>query len=262
MSERAPYSRVYWSVMDDPKFDGIRENPKHFGAWCLLLIVADMAHPAPAFPPPAVPKASMKMLVEAGLVDPLSGGRFRIHGLDAERGRRSDAGRVGGLVSGRSRTVERTGNERSQDPRTKSNLAEQSRAETSLAEQTREDALSTYWTLTGKYPNGAAKTWIEELANEFSDAKVSAAMGAEANGSPQGLLGRVRDHLRSEADRAEKARAKAEADRLAAEAVKRKISPEQAEANRHEVNRLVTAMMPGGKVPTTVFSRPERESEA
>jgi hypothetical protein len=95
MSERAPYSRVYWSVMDDPKFDGIREDPRHFGCWCLLLIVADMAWPAPAFPPPAVSKASMKVLVEAGLVDPLTGGRFRIHGLDAERGRRRDAARTG-----------------------------------------------------------------------------------------------------------------------------------------------------------------------
>jgi hypothetical protein len=96
MSERAPYSRVYWSVMDDAKFDGIREDPRHFGSWCLLLIVADMAWPAPAFPPPTVSKASMRVLVEAGLVDGLSGGRFRIHGLDAERGRRRDAASSGG----------------------------------------------------------------------------------------------------------------------------------------------------------------------
>ena len=95
MSDRAPYSRVYWSVMDDPKFDGIREDPRHFGSWGLLLIVADMAWPAPAFPPPAVSKTSMRLLIEAGLVDSLSGGRFRIHGLDAERGRRRDAARTG-----------------------------------------------------------------------------------------------------------------------------------------------------------------------
>ncbi|MDP2622297.1 MAG: hypothetical protein Q8Q29_00665 [Actinomycetota bacterium] len=81
--------------MDDEKFDGIREDPRHFGSWCLLLIVADMAWPAPAFPPPTVSKASMKVLIEAELVDSLSGGRFRIRGLDAERGRRRDAARVG-----------------------------------------------------------------------------------------------------------------------------------------------------------------------
>jgi hypothetical protein len=92
MSEQ-PYSRVYWSVMDDAKFDGIREDPRHFGAWCLLLIVADMAFPAPAFPPPTVSRASMKALTEAGLVDRLSGGRFRIHGLETERAKRSQYGR-------------------------------------------------------------------------------------------------------------------------------------------------------------------------
>lgn len=97
MSEQ-PYSRVYWSVMDDDKFDGIRESPRHFGAWCLLLIVADMAFPAPAFPPPTVSRSSMKVLAEAGLVDLLSGGRFRIHGLEAERAKRSQSGRNAAAV--------------------------------------------------------------------------------------------------------------------------------------------------------------------
>jgi hypothetical protein len=95
VSDRAPYSRVYWSVMEDAKFDGIREDVRHFGAWSLLLIVADMAWPAPAYVPQLIPRASLKALTEAGLVDPLSGGRFRIHGLDAERGRRRDAAQTG-----------------------------------------------------------------------------------------------------------------------------------------------------------------------
>ena len=93
MSERAPYSRVYWSVMDDPKFDGIRENARHLGSWLLLLIVADMAYPAPAFVPSTVPKASLRVLTECGLIDAMSGGRFRVHGLASERGMRSDTGR-------------------------------------------------------------------------------------------------------------------------------------------------------------------------
>ena len=93
MSERAPYSRVYWSVMDDPKFDGVREDARHLGAWLLLLIVADMAHPAPAFVPSTVPKASLRVLTECGLIDAMSGGRFRVHGLASERGMRSDTGR-------------------------------------------------------------------------------------------------------------------------------------------------------------------------
>lgn len=91
MSDRAAYSRIYWSVMDDPKFDGIREDARRFGSWSILLIAADMAWPAPAYVPSTVPKSCYASLVATGLVDELSGGRFRIHGLDAERGRRRDA---------------------------------------------------------------------------------------------------------------------------------------------------------------------------
>jgi hypothetical protein len=86
-----PYSRVSWRVLDDPKFDGIRGNPRHLGSWLLMLLVADMAYPAPAFVPPTVPKASLAALVTAGLVDRLSDGMYRVHGLDAERKRRSEA---------------------------------------------------------------------------------------------------------------------------------------------------------------------------
>jgi hypothetical protein len=127
----APYSRVYWSVMDDPKFDGIREDVRLFGSWTLLLLVADMAHPAPAFIPRTIPRAAVERLSEAGLVDVMDGHRYRIHGLTAERGRRSEAARVGGIASGRARTVERPLNERG----TKTNLDETSRDETRKDEQ-------------------------------------------------------------------------------------------------------------------------------
>ena len=92
MAER-PYSRVYWSVMDDPKFDGVREDVRHFGSWVILLIVADMAHPAPAFLPASVPRASVRALADCGLIDLLTGGRFRVHGLASERAVRSDSAR-------------------------------------------------------------------------------------------------------------------------------------------------------------------------
>lgn len=91
MSDRAPYSRVYWSVMDDPKFDGIRSDVRLFGSWSLLLVVADMAHPAPAFVPRTIPKAALARLSEVGLIDLLDGHLYRIHGLTAERARRKAA---------------------------------------------------------------------------------------------------------------------------------------------------------------------------
>lgn len=88
-----PYSRVYWTVMSDEKFDGVREDVRLFGAWALLLVVADMAWPAPAFVPPTVAKALVDRLATVELIDRLPGSRFRVHGLDAERAKRSDSAR-------------------------------------------------------------------------------------------------------------------------------------------------------------------------
>ena len=113
----APYSRVYWSVMDDPKFDGIRENVAHLGTWTLLLLVAEMAYPAPAMLPRCVPDESVAALVSKELVDVLSGDRYSIRGLAAEREKRSQWGRNAAALRWQS--------ERSADPM----QAKQSKAE-------------------------------------------------------------------------------------------------------------------------------------
>jgi hypothetical protein len=84
-----PYSRMYWSVMDDPKFDGVREDVRLFGAWALFLLYADMSYPAPTYRPPTISIGVMNRLVAQGLVDELSGKRYRIHGLASEREMRS-----------------------------------------------------------------------------------------------------------------------------------------------------------------------------
>lgn len=95
MSERAPYSRVYWQIIDDPKFEFVYDSDAHLATWLRLLLVADQAWPASAPIPATCRKASIRVLVDAGLVDLTNGGRYRIHGLDAERTRRRDAARSG-----------------------------------------------------------------------------------------------------------------------------------------------------------------------
>jgi hypothetical protein len=161
MSDRAPYSRVYWSVMEDAKFDGVREDMRLMGAWMTLLIVADMAWPAPAYPPATVPQKSVAVLTEAGLVDALSGGRFRIHGLDDERGRRRDAARTGGK---RDPDGTQTGGKREAN----GSLAKPSLAETSTrqAEEARDPA-DIYWSLTGKYPTDKVLSWVDDLTAKY-----------------------------------------------------------------------------------------------
>lgn len=95
MTDPGPYSRIYWTVLDDKKFDTIRSDMRHFGAWSLMLVIADMAYPAPAFIPPTVSKASTKALVDAGLIDLLPARMYRIRGLKKEREQRSERGKAG-----------------------------------------------------------------------------------------------------------------------------------------------------------------------
>ena len=83
MSERAPYSRVYWSVMDDPKFDGIYDDDAAFALWMRLLMIADALWPSPAALPRTTRAKPLAKLVEAKLSDLLAKDRYRIRGLDA-----------------------------------------------------------------------------------------------------------------------------------------------------------------------------------
>jgi hypothetical protein len=190
MSDRAPYSRVYWSTMEDAKFDGIREDPRLFGAWALLLIAADMSHPSPAYLIPTVPRASVTRLAEAGLIDLLDGFRYRVHGLDAERERRRTAATTRGPSGDRPVPV--------RDPL--ADQAKQSKAETSRAQAPRDPA-DIYWSLTGRYPNTKTLGWIDELAGKYgAEPTIAAIANAHIRDSNAGtLLGRAQDILRAEA---------------------------------------------------------------
>jgi hypothetical protein len=144
MSERAPYSRVYWSIVDDPKLAAIYDSNDHLATWLRLLMLADGQWPASSPVPATARRASVAALVDAGLVDIIPGGRFRIHGLDAERGRRRDAARTG---TKRDPNGDQTGPEREQRPGPKTR-----RDETSLDEQGARDPWDD--------PEREAVTWL------------------------------------------------------------------------------------------------------
>jgi hypothetical protein len=91
MSERAPYSRVYWAINRDPKFVGIYGDDPALALWLRLLITADALWPASAPLPRSARKRPLDALVTAGLVDLEPDDFYRIHGLDEERGRRASA---------------------------------------------------------------------------------------------------------------------------------------------------------------------------
>lgn len=92
MAERAPYSRVYWGIVDDPKFAIVYDDDHALATWLRLLLIADQAHPASGHLPSGCRKATVQALAEAKLIR-VTGSRFRITGLDAERNMRSESAR-------------------------------------------------------------------------------------------------------------------------------------------------------------------------
>lgn len=115
MAKPDPYSRIYWRLSDE--FPAIYDDDAALAAWVRLLVIAEGAWPGAAQMPRKIKRSALKTLVDCELISMLPGDRFRVRGLDAERNRRAEAARPGGIASGRSRSagtsVQRTFNRRS-----------------------------------------------------------------------------------------------------------------------------------------------------
>ena len=122
------YVRVYYSIVDDERFECVYGTP-HLATWLRLLLLADAMWPASAHIPATERRASLAVLTSCGLIEMLPGGRFRVHGLDSERERRKEAAAIGG------RARQRTLSERSANAMPPLSLAKQSKDKQSRAEQ-------------------------------------------------------------------------------------------------------------------------------
>ena len=226
MSDRAPYSRVYWSIIDDPKFTEVYDSDRALACWLRLLIAADAIWPAPASIPATSSKTSVALLVRVGLIDLQPGGRYRIHGLDSERGIRRLAAtrlRLGQDPTGTQQGPNRTpdaftipGRSRAEPSRAEPSRAEPSRAELSQAEPTGSaypegdsDCLDTYHDLTLYRPWGQfSGDKLKGAITEYGDAVVDAALRAEhaTDADRKTLLDRTLARLARDADRAKEAK--------------------------------------------------------
>ncbi len=90
-----PYVRVYYRIIDDPKFSNVYDDKSTLGWWLTLLLAADATYPAPANLPRRLPKRSLDTLVAAGLIVREGDDRYRVHGLKSERELRSEVGKAG-----------------------------------------------------------------------------------------------------------------------------------------------------------------------
>jgi hypothetical protein len=177
MNDDRKYVRVYYSIIDDWRFAHVYSDDAALAAWLRMLLDADALWPASASLPKRLSARVLRILTDSGLIE-VTGTRFRVHGLDTERKRRSEVGRAGGLASGRSRSAgtgyERTFNDRptnvERTPGTKTNLAEQSRDETSRDEQSRADARPDVEAFLGTrfhLPTPAQRTFMDTYCQIF-----------------------------------------------------------------------------------------------
>lgn len=201
-NDRDPYSRHYWSIVDDPKFEEVYDDDHHYATWGRLLMIADMAWPASAHLPANARRASVAKLAQVELIDLYPNGRYRIHGLDTEREKRSQQGR--NAAASRWGTPSNASGNAPSNARA-SALQMPSKAEQSRDEQSTDtrapDPADVYWTLTGRYPSDKALGWVDDLSSRFGAEAVIRALAlthqSDTNGST--LLGRTEDHLKSDA---------------------------------------------------------------
>lgn len=90
-----PYSRVYHSIADDPMFQRIYGTPT-LATWLRMLLQADAMYPTSA--PIGRRTPDVRLLIAVGLVIEKPGNRYSMRGLEAERERRSNAGRNAAAV--------------------------------------------------------------------------------------------------------------------------------------------------------------------
>jgi hypothetical protein len=92
------YVRVYYSVVNDERFAEVYHDARHLGTWLQLLLVADAMYPADAPIPAYASRASVKALVDCGLIDLRPHSQYRVHGLASEREMRTHSARNAAAV--------------------------------------------------------------------------------------------------------------------------------------------------------------------
>lgn len=237
------YARIYYDDLER-EYPDVWRDPVLRGDYTLLLAVADRAWPAsPEVPRLARPKA-VKRLAELGLILLEPPYHYRCRGMDKHREERRRQAAHAASVRYADRTANSSAASTATAPaRNLPNRAEPNRAETepSLAEPTgAPDIVEDYYRLTNRFPNQKVSDWLETLVNEFGYEATSRKLATEftRDHSPQTLLGRVRDELRSDDHKAKRAAAEAEKRRLEDFARRRDITPEQAADNRRRLAEL------------------------
>lgn len=101
----AEYSRIYHTVVDDPKFADVFYDDRRWAAYTRLLMVAESAYPSPATLPRWLEDDVLEHLVSSRIIALVGRHSYRIVGMRAEREGRLQGHQIGGMM--RARNAER-----------------------------------------------------------------------------------------------------------------------------------------------------------
>lgn len=101
----AEYSRIYHTVVDDPKFADVFDDDRRWAAYTRLLMAAESAYPSPAALPRWLADDVLEHLAGVRIIEVVRGSAYRIVGLKAEREGRLNGNAIGGKA--RAETAER-----------------------------------------------------------------------------------------------------------------------------------------------------------
>jgi hypothetical protein len=90
-----PYIRIYFETRGDDRFDHAYECDTCWAAYSRLLMDAEAAYPAAATLPVSLKRHAKAKLLDAGIIELRPHDCFVVHGLGAERRRRSHQGVAG-----------------------------------------------------------------------------------------------------------------------------------------------------------------------
>lgn len=88
------YANVYFTIQTDERTASIWQDDALLGLWTRLLVLAEQAWPEPAYLPRSVNRRRLATLTDAGCIEVVDKDRYRFHGLDSERARRSAHGKA------------------------------------------------------------------------------------------------------------------------------------------------------------------------
>ena len=216
-AQENPYVRVYYAIVDDPKFATVYDDDAALSLWLRLLLIADATYPASA-PVPVCDSSALTKLAEVRLIDLIGSSRYRIHGLERERLQRSSRARSAAtrrwdkdepkdeppaamqeqcvsnadalpeqcVSNADAFPLECVSNADAMQPhlqvsctpnRTEPNQAKPIRSEPSQPRAG--DPLETYYQLVATWPSSKVVSWLNQLGSKYGDDAVSRMLATE-----------------------------------------------------------------------------------